>query len=153
MRKEPTKGEMRAIERIGALDGQMVNYEKDLEARLRTIPDCWRQFRIAKTAIGKVLNGLYSTMPLKSLKRMKNLADHGEVVIRLRPAAVEKGLTLINDEALQTLLHICMNSECAICMRSGREVNDCELRKALMLVVPLEKMLSNDRCPYWNGER
>ena len=79
---EANARELRAIEYIGALDARLTLNEKYLEPRLRSVPDLYRQYRIAKVATEKVIDGLYSTMDQKSLLYLRRVSENSELIFR-----------------------------------------------------------------------
>lgn len=74
---EPNAKELHVVEFIAGLDCQLINGESCLEQRLKSVPDAWRQYRIARTEMGKALAAIYQTMPIKQLRHMQNLCTYG----------------------------------------------------------------------------
>lgn len=135
---EHNSRELHAIEFIAALDKRLADGKKPLEKRLRSVPDLWRQYRIAETALGKTLDGLYSTMTPRGLNHMLRVCEGSEVILRPRSvlnSSLDSQVILTKD--LVVILQAALNSHCSMCMNTGSEVKQCELRKALMNVAPL----------------
>lgn len=147
---EASSREVHFIEFIAGLDAQVHNGEAHLKERLQTIPDGWRQYRIAKSAINKVINGLYDTLPDKTLAHMTDLIARGEVIIRPKPVCKDMGnVQIVQTADLKLLINHAMAAECAMCMKEGREQKKCELRKALMCICPPTQLNRNSTlCPY-----
>lgn len=145
---EVNSKELHAIEFIAALDNRLQVSEPDLEQRLRGIPDGWRQFRIAKAAVEKVLDGIYRTIPKKTLTHMDRILTFGEVVIRPKPATRSAEVQIVDEEALRHLINVAIAAECAICLRHGAECRACKLRKALMLIAPPAEIPADASCAY-----
>lgn len=134
--KEPNSREVAGIEYLAAIDCQLIHNEKHLEARLKSIPDAWRQYRIAQSAIGKVIESLYATVPQKTLVHMQRLASNGEVIIRQRSITKTSEAQLVPEDVLKMLINFTMESQCAICLKRGKEAQRCKLRRGLMLIAP-----------------
>ena len=145
--KELNSYEIAGIEYLAAIDSQLVHSEKHLEARLKSIPDAWRQYRIAQTAIEKALDALYATVPTKVLLHMQRLASNGEVVIRHKSITKTNDAQLVPEDVLKLLINLAMESQCAICLKDGKEAKRCKLRKGLMLIAPPDKV-NESGCSY-----
>ena len=114
--------EIHGIEFIAGLDAQIAKFAEALKPRLKSLPNGWRDFRLAQNLIAKALDGLYATMPTKTLLKFQRLNEIGEV--------------------------ISIEHECAICMRRGGEVRSCPLRRALMSICPPEELVKDGSCNY-----
>lgn len=147
---EASSREVHFIEFVAGLDAQLTNGEKHLEQRLKSIPDAWRQYRIAKSSVDKVIRGLYETLPEKTQKHMTDLCARGEVVIRPKPVGKQyDDVQIVQTADLKLLINCTMAAECAMCMKEGREQKKCELRKALMCICPPTEFNKNSTlCPY-----
>ena len=132
--------ELHAVEFIAALDCQIAGGEKHLEARLKAVPDLWRQYRIARKAVEKVIDGIYKTVPLKTLRHMQNLCQYGEVVIKPRGPVRTDDVQIVPTPELKMLINHVIENECAMCIKDPREQKGCKLRKAMMLIAPPEKV-------------
>lgn len=128
--------ELHIVEFITGLDCQLAMGEKHLEARLKSVPDLWRQYRIARKAVEKVIDGIYKSVPIKTLKHMQNLCKYGEVIIRPRGAVKVNDVQIVPSEELKVLINHVIENECAMCVKDQREQKGCQLRKALMLIAP-----------------
>lgn len=139
--------ELHTIEFIAGLDCQLAKGEQYLEPRLRSIPDLWRQYRIAMKAIEKVLDGIYRSIPLKTLKHMRNLCAYGEVIIKPKGPVNVHDVQIVPTPELKLLINTAIENECAVCVKDQREQKGCKLRKAMMLIAPpLE--VNRDYCNY-----
>lgn len=151
MRTEVTSREMRAIEVIAGLDNRLAKDEQYLEARLKSIPDIWRTYRLAKVSIEKVIDGLYTTLPGNQLLHMRNLQTNGEIVFRSRSplnSRTDTQIVLSND--LKYLINESMRQNCALCLKTDREIKKCQLRKVLMNVAPFAEKSKTSLCEYVN---
>lgn len=136
-RVDPSSREVRSIEMIAALDARLANDRKYLEDRLRLVPDLFRQWRIAETAAAKVVDGLYTTLPMKTLTRMRRLYESSEIIIRPKGGMnKDSDCSVVLNADLKMIFDTARNNECAMCMKSGRDVKRCKLREAFMRVMP-----------------
>ena len=151
---EANARELRAIEYIGALDARLTLNEKYLEPRLRSVPDLYRQYRIAKVATEKVIDGLYSTMDQKSLLYLRRVCENSELIFRPKSVlndATDTQVVLTKD--LLTLVGAVADSCCSLCIRTGREIKNCQIRKALMNIAPLNNITDSALCEYTDASK
>ena len=147
--KEASSRELHAIEYIAALDKRMNDGERHLEERLKMVPDLWRQYRIARTAIDKVVEGLYKTMELRALYRLMRMSDNSELVFRPRsPLNDATDARVVLDKDLSVLVTHVLQNKCCFCLNEGKDVKNCELRKALMNIIPLSDVNDGALCGY-----
>ena len=146
---EPNAREIQAIEYLAAIDCQLIASQKQLENRLKQIPNGWRDYRLATTRIERVLDAVYETLPEKTLKHLYRLSTNGEVVIR--PKSITKrpdDVQIVGTDDLKMLINVAMASECAVCMKDIREQKRCKLRKALECIAPAKELPANGLCAY-----
>lgn len=148
--KEPTRYEYQAIERLAVL-GCTINRDGEcLKERLRSVPDLYRQYRIAQTAVSKIVDGVYKTLPDNVKRRMLRESENCEFI--LRPVSVMSTRStdskVMLDTDILTLVNSAMIARCSICIKNGREVKSCDLRKALMNVVTLDEPDNTSLCGY-----
>lgn len=144
---EPNAKELHVVEFIAGLDCQLIHGESRLEERLKLVPDAWRQYRIARTAMGKALAAIYQTLPIKQLRHMQNLCTYGEVIVRPRGAVRCDDVQIVPTPELKFLINKVIESECAMCVKDSREQRRCKLRRALMLIAPPQEV-KKDGCNY-----
>ena len=148
-RTKPNSKELHTIELIAGLDARLTMDKEYLIPRLKSVPDLWRQYRIAETAIAKVLDGLYETVDAHALLHMRKIYDHGEVVIRPRnPLNKRTDTQIVLTEDLKNLVNIVIGDQCAMCLKTGRDIKKCKLRKALMNVAPPTEICEGSLCEY-----
>lgn len=131
-----TGKELKCVEYLVAMESRVMEVEDALRERLRQVPNGWRQFRLLVTTLNGLLDDLYRTVPQKGLMYLQNIMAQGEVLIRFVPASRSPEWKLVKDEDLAVLINLAMGSECAICMRQGREARKCRLRRALEDIAP-----------------
>lgn len=140
--------ELHGVEFLAALSGQMDKYCDVLKPRLQAIPNGWRQYRMIQSALHRLLGDMYHTMTVKSLQRIKNMMQYGEVKINIAP--IERhalGYMTVHEKDLSVLTTAAMQGECAMCIKDGDEVKKCDLRKALHEIVPPEE-IPRFGCPF-----
>lgn len=142
--------ELHAIEYLAALDAQLIDEQKHLEKRLKSIPNGWRDFRCAAAIVQRVLDAVYETVPDKTLLHMQRLAAHGEVLVRVKPMVkpINDDMQIITNDDLKYLINTCMSSECAMCLKNAQEQKKCKLRKAMENNAVSNKIPGNGLCPY-----
>ena len=147
---EANSKETRYITYIYGLDAQLIGGEKHLEHRLRAVPDAWRQYRIAMSAVDKVVRALRVTLPDKVFVHLEQLADRGEIVIRPKPIGKQMDdVQIIGTDDLKLLINAAVGAECGMCMKDAKEQRKCKLRKTLMCVCPPVKLdRESSLCPY-----
>lgn len=141
--------ELHIFEYITCLDKQLSEGQAILEERLRKIPNCWRNYRLAASSIEKVVDAVYSTLPDKTILHMDGLARHGEVVIRKKPMVpLKDDVQFVLTEDLKVLINTSITAECAMCLRDKHEQKKCTLRRALMEIAPTDALANDGLCPY-----
>ena len=150
---DATYRELKSIELIAALDARLANDQKYLTERLRSVPDLYRQWRIAQVATEKVIDGIYSTLMPDTLLRMRRSYENGEIVIRPKSTLNNRtDSTVVLTQDLTKLVAAALKSECAMCIKTGVEARKCKLRDTLLRTSPPHE-ISKDRnflCEYAN---
>ncbi len=140
--------ELHGVEFLAALSGQMDKHCMILKPRLQAIPNGWRQYRLIESTLHKLLGDVYQTMTVKSLQRMKNMMQYGEVKISIAP--IERhalGYVTVHEKDLALVVTKAMQGECAMCIKDGDDVKKCPLRKALWEMLPPDE-IPRFGCPY-----
>lgn len=147
--REANAREVHIIEYMAGLHCQLANGQKILEDRLRSIPNGWRDFRLAMTTTERMLDKVYETLPAKTLKHMQRLCDLGEVVIRPKPAIKLPGdVQIVPTDDLKLLINKAMGAECGMCIKDARQQKKCSLRKAMMQIAPPDNLRKDGLCTY-----
>lgn len=139
--------ELHRFELIAALDVQLASGQEPLKKRLQTIPNGWRDFRMITARLGRLVSQIYETMPTNRVRYMQTLCAHGEVLVRVKPAAKSDENLLIPVSALKVLVNHAMSGTCTMCFEGREKVKACPLRKALMEAAP-PVSLEIGECPY-----
>lgn len=134
---------------LAGLDSQLHEHDKHMEARLKSIPGGWRDYRLAMKMVEKVVDAVYATMPEKVKRRMMLLCENGEVVIRPRPVATSHAyVQIVDNDDVKVISNRAIEGDCAICMKRDGAVRSCPLRRALLNVVPPSEIANDGTCPY-----
>lgn len=141
--------EIHIIEFLAGLDAQLMQGQEILRDRLALVPDGWRKFRLAVTTTEKVLDGIYETLPMKTLKHMDRLCQCGQVIIRPRPLVkMPDDVQIVPADDLRLIINMIVAQECAMCLKSPPEQKGCKLRKALEIIAPTAEVYRNGLCSY-----
>ena len=133
----PMNGEeLRVVEYLTAMNSKMIRAGDCMRDRLRSVPNGWRQWRLLAVTVDNLLVAIYNTMTPKNLRHLENICDHGEIIIRLRPAVRIPEHTLVNEDDLRTVVNTAMAAECPICFKQGKEIDKCPLRQAMLNICP-----------------
>lgn len=148
---QPLKGkELKCVEYLVGMESRIAESGDALRERLRMVPNGWRDYRLIFATLDRLLLRLYDTIPTKGLQYLQKLTKHGEILIRFSPAARSQEWLLIKDDDLAVIANLAMASECAICLKQGREAKKCELRKALENIAPPHDGHPAGGCGYQN---
>lgn len=141
--------EIHIIEFLAGLDAQLMQGQEILRDRLALVPDGWRKFRLAVTTTEKVLDGIYETLPMKTLKHMDRLCQCGQVIVRPRPLVkMPDDVQIVPADDLRLIINMIVAQECAMCLKSPPEQKGCKLRKALEIIAPTAEVYRNGLCSY-----
>ena len=111
--------EIHIIEFLAGLDAQLMQGQEILRDRLALVPDGWRKFRLAVTTTEKVLDGIYETLPMKTLKHMDRLCQCGQVIVRPRPLVkMPDDVQIVPADDLRLIINMIVAQECAMCLKS-----------------------------------
>ena len=146
-RKDANAHEVHAIEFIAGLDAQLSNNERYLEKRLKSIPDGWRKYRCAKKLLEQVIDGLYDTLPTKTMLHMQRLLNSGEIVIRPKPI-IRDYVQIIPNDTVEFLINEVIKNNCALCLDRGSDVKKCKIRKIMVTIAPTGDYPKDGSCCY-----
>jgi len=135
--RKPMNGkELRAMEFLALLDMKLGESGEAIRERLKEIPNGWRQWRLMTTTISRLLEQLYDIVPMKNLRHMQNLCQFGEVLIRIRPPVHSPEYAILREDDLKQLMDVALLQECTMCLKEGKEIDRCPLRKAMWNIAP-----------------
>ena len=146
---EANAREVHAIEFLAGLDAQLNANEQNLKERLQSIPNGWRNYRLALKMTENVIDAVYDTLPEKTIRHMARLCAVGEVIIRPKPALTKGAYSqVVDNEDLRFLINRAMEGCCAICLKNPAESKGCAMRKVLMRIAPPETLRKDGICDY-----
>lgn len=119
-----------------------------VRGRLKSVPHGWRDMRLLWHLVNRLQQELLKTMPDRRAAYYDQMARHGQVIIDI-PGPIPRGRhILITDEHLAAITEAAMRSECALCVKEGKEAQRCPIRQALLETAPPREIFGGDR-PRW----
>ena len=101
--------------------------------------------------VNKLQRQMMDTMPDRRVQYYERLASCGKVIIDI-PGPIPKGRhLLVSVESMGAIAEAAMRSECAMCIRTGKEVLRCPIRGALLETAPPTRVNQGEkwfRCEY-----
>ena len=135
--RRPMNGqEMKILEYLAAMDSRMTEAGETMKERLKDVPNGWRQWRLLDATLKRLLLDIYKVTPIRNMRTLQNICDHGEIAIRISPATRLPEHVFVNENDLHILINTSMAAECAVCIRQGKEIDRCPLRQALLAIAP-----------------
>ena len=141
--------ELFAIELLSVADKQLFENQEVLKERLKLVPNGWRNYRLAVTTVEKVLDGIYETLPSKTMAHMERLATYGQINIRPRPVIkIPDSVQIMGSDELKVIINHAIENTCTICVKDHKEQKKCPLRKSLLHAAPTGEIHKDGRCTY-----
>lgn len=124
---------------LHAAGQELARCEKEMEKRIRAIPNGWRDLRLIHTKLDKLLDSIYLTIQPEKRATVNRMAPRmrfrvwcGHEVIKTAPNEV-----VITQEEMATLVSYAWGGECALCVE--QRCGQCKLGKVF------DSVLSHDR--------
>lgn len=150
-RTNPTRKEHQLMVDLMILRNTLAANAPAARDRLRVNRYAWRDVRLAIRLVSKLQEILLETMPEQRRDYYYKMAKTAKLEVRLPgPGRIDRYL-MISEEKLAAITAHALESECAMCIKEGREVKNCALRAALMEVAPPSEAAERDGfllCPY-----
>lgn len=112
----------------------------------------WRDIRLATVLICRIQEALLRTMPSSREDYYIAYARHGHYELHIDGPIRTPRQLLVTDKHLGTICEAAMRSECILCIREGKEIDQCELREALLESAAPTNLESGDsifrKCEY-----
>lgn len=112
----------------------------------------WRDIRLATVLICRIQDALLRTMPSSREDYYIAYARHGHYELHIDGPIRTPRHLLVTDKHLGTICEAAMRSECILCIREGKEIDQCELREALLESAAPTNLESGDsifrKCEY-----
>lgn len=110
----------------------------------------WRDLRLLISLTNRIQNQLLETMPESRMDYYSALARNGRYRLDIEGPIRQGRVVLISDIHLAQLCETVMENECIMCLRTGKEIENCPIRQALLEVAPPTEILE-DKCEYSNA--
>lgn len=98
----------------------------------------WRDVRLMISVLTRLQDRLLDTMPPRRQDYYHRLATAGRYKVEMG-TVTDRRYVWADAEDLGALTEAAMSTECAMCVREGRELRGCRLRQALLALAPLDK--------------
>ena len=134
---KPMNGrELKVIEWLLVLDSRFAEAGDALRGRLRHVPGGWRDWRLMETLCRKLLAEIYCTLPNKTMTYIERMRSFGEALVRFSPASRSPEWLLVRDVDMKAIINTAIAAECAVCMKEGKAIDRCPLRRAMIDLAP-----------------
>ena len=107
----------------------------------------WRDLRLLISLVNRIQDQLMQTMPESRMEYYAALARNGRYHLDIEGPIRQGRMLLITDIHLAQLSEAVMENECIMCLRTGKEIERCPYRQALLEVAPPTEILE-DKCEY-----
>lgn len=115
-------------------------------------PHAKRDLWLLWSLVDRIQTQLLATMPEKRWDYYSRIAQYGHYHLDMAPGPLRKGRTVvITDIKLAAICEAAICAECSMCLKDGKEIEQCMLREALLEASPPEKMQEEGttyRCEY-----
>lgn len=104
----------------------------DIEQRVRTIPNGYRDLRLIIATANRLFEKLLSTIPEKKLKQIQHEIRFTRIEVKVNPDYTgSKGnpFTYVPQNNLEWLEEKVTDMECAFCEKTCKESKKCEVRR------------------------
>ena len=148
----PNRGEHLFLTDTMILRNSLVRHGEAVRDRLRDYGYrwAWRDIRLLISLVTRLQDQLLATVPPKRQAYYDRLATAGVYRVEM-PGPVDHRYVWADAEDLAALTEAAMLTECAMCVREGKELRECRLRQALLALAPLTQTDESDRfatCEY-----
>lgn len=151
LKTKPNKAENNFMLDLMILKNSLAVRSEAVRDRLQRVnPHAWRDLRLLQSLVGKIQDQLIQTMPESRLEYYWALAKHGRYHLDVEGPLRQGRMVLISDINLAYLCELVMENECIMCLKDGKEVQRCPVRKALLEVAPPTEVLDFG-CEYANA--
>lgn len=128
--------ERRALAVLDAYEYMLKTDGVALEARLRSIPNGWRDFQLLRTVARRLIQGIEGSLTDHDL-RIVNRWRGGEIVVRERSAVEPHRSVSVDLDVMKRLVCFVIRNSCQYCLNNEAEIRGCEVRKVLHVVDPI----------------
>lgn len=130
-----SRAEYDAIRMISVLDQLLKTAVPEaLKERCLTIPWGWRDMRLIRAKVDKLVSALYDTMPAKKIKQLARECDDAMVEIKPKhqiPGHADDLVYMRTGDYIE-LIDALVRQECWCCERDPRAQKKCRIRKVIL---------------------
>lgn len=139
-------------ELFAAVDGFNRNAQ-ELEKRVRTIPNGYRDLRMLQSVSAKLMQDILETVPVKKLAQIRRELENSEMILRVKPVNPKENeydynLTYVPQQALERICRKAIELECFCCEKKSREAKKCQLRKDIQDTYMFDYPNNGKACPF-----
>lgn len=136
-RTNPNKHENQFMMDLMILKNSLAVRADKVKGRLGMVnPNAWRDLRLLISLVNRIQTDMMKTMPASREEYYATLARSGRYHLDLEGPIRQGRMLLITDLKLSGLCEKVMETECVMCLRTGREIEQCPIRDALLEVAP-----------------
>lgn len=139
--------EMEMVELMMFSVGILRSEESRTIDRIKMVKRGPQRFHTVLTIMENLLADIIGTISEGNCRQLKALQKNGRLSIKPQPVAEIPGYYLFPRETGNAILESCLKNECALCIKDSDEYPKCSLYKALIDVMPPDK-LNKYICPY-----
>lgn len=124
--------EYQAIRALFGSQNSLINAQKSLENRIRSIPGGWRDFRLVYSVLEKLLSAILRTVPSQKLLSMKRELNDTVCEVKMKGVSgpVEGDLLrVVPQKDLETVCNAAMDFRCFACDRC--DYKKCNLYQSI----------------------
>ena len=147
-RTKPNKAENFFMMDLMILKNSLAVRGSAVEDRLKRVNKyAKRDLALLFALVHKIQSQLMQTMPESRWEYYSTLARNGRYHLDIDGPIRQGRTVLISDINLASLCEAVMESECVMCLKTGKEVENCPIRQTLLEVSPPTEFLDY-RCEY-----
>ena len=143
MRKKlPNKYENAFMMDMMILRNSLATRREKVRERLQEVnPNGWRDLQLMYSLVCRIQEQLMETMPESRQEYYATLARYGKYHLEMEGPLRPERHVLIGDKNLGAILDAVLENECVMCLKDGKEIEACLIRKALLEVGPPTEVL------------
>lgn len=146
--------EMNLLMMFYAFDAQIKEHGHVLNNRFKAVPRGAINWGLYKHLTRKLLTQICDTLPDIRCRQLMSLRNHGRIIVQQDHNVKYDPDVLVPGDDFNVIASAAINGDydCVTCMREGKEIKACPLRKALINCVP-PKVETNFTCEYYEIAR
>lgn len=154
-RTKPNKTENQFMMDLMVLRNTLARRAPEVRERLEKVNShAWRDLRLLQSLVWRLQDQLIETMPKSREDYYREMSRHANYAMTYTGRPIRQEHTvLISDRSLGAILDVCMENECLMCLRDGKEIEECPIRQALLEVGPPSRIREDGSglgCEYRN---